>query len=112
VIAIEGETRAVTAETDLLVGVVLVRGEGRALQLTLALLPAPGWQHFGRPHTIETKYQFKTISKLIFSVFDQVRSLAVYVFCNVQANEIIQNRIKGFLRVIADIKLNAPLRSP
>ena len=78
VIAIEGETRAVTAERDLLVEVVLRRGEGKALQL--ALLPAPGWQHFGRPHTIETKYQFKTISKLKFSVYDQVWSLAVYIF--------------------------------
>ena len=40
VIAIEGETRAVTAERDLLVEVVLRRVEGRALQLVL--LPAPG----------------------------------------------------------------------
>ena len=66
------------AERDLLVEVELRRGEREALQL--ALLPAPGWQHFGRPHTIETKYQFKTISKFIFSVYDQVWSLAVFVF--------------------------------
>ena len=77
-IAIEGETRAVTAERDLLVGVVLVSGKGKAMQL--ALLPAPGWQQFGWPHTIETKYQFKTISKLMFSVFVQIWPLAVHVF--------------------------------
>ena len=77
-IAIEGETRAVTAERDLLVGVVLVRGKGKAMQSVL--LPAPGWQQFGRPHTIETKYQVKTVEKLKLSVFVPVCSLAVYVF--------------------------------
>jgi hypothetical protein len=94
--AIEGETRAVTAERDLQVEVVLRRGEGKALQL--ALLPAPGWQQFGRPHTIETKYQCKTISKLIFSVFAQICPLAVDVYRNVQSNEMIQNRIKSVLQ--------------
>jgi len=53
-------------------------GEGTAVGA--ASDPAPGWQHFGRPHTIETKYQFKTISKLIFSAFVPVCSLAVYEF--------------------------------
>ena len=66
-----------TAERDFLVGVALVRGEG-----VVALLPAPEWQHFGRSHTIaiETKYAVKTEVKIMFSVFVQVCSLAVYVF--------------------------------
>ena len=79
-IAIEAATRAVTAESNLLVGVVLVREEEEALVLQLALLPAPGWPHFGRPHTIETKYTVKMVVKIMFSVFGQVWSLAVYVF--------------------------------
>ena len=74
-IAIEAATRAVTAESNLLMGVVLVREEGEALQSGARVAALRAATHYRNKI-----YSFKKEVKIIFSVFVQICPLAVYVF--------------------------------